>query len=156
LAAGDSTIETFTWDTTGATIGDHTIQAEAILTGDEDLSNNAMTATINVYEQGQQSDMWVSGISWRIKRAGPNTFLYHKVTVMSNDGPVSSAIVYSTLSGPSGSWYFSGSTDSNGQKEFSLKGASSGTYTAMVTDITHASYTYNSDLDVGNPSSYTV
>jgi hypothetical protein len=75
---------------------------------------------------------------------------------MSNDGPVSSAIVYSTLSGPGGPWYFSGSTDSNGQIEFSLRGASSGTYTATVTDITHASYIYNSGLDVGNPSSYTV
>jgi len=156
LAAGGSTIETFNWDTTGATIGVHTIKAEAILTGDEDLSNNAMTATVNVIEQGQQSDMWVSDISWRIKQAGPNTFLYHKVTVMSDDGPVSSAIVYSTLSGPGGTWYYSGSTDSNGQIEFSLKGASSGTYTATVTDITHVTYTYNSALDVDNPSSYTV
>ncbi len=156
LAAGGSTIETFTWDTTGATIDAHTIQAEAILTNDEDQSNNAMDATVNVYEQGQLSDMWVSEISWRIKQAGPNTFLYHKVTVMSDDGPVSSAIVYSTLSGPGGPWYYSGSTDSNGQIEFMLKGASSGTYTATVTDITHDSYTYNSELDVGNPSSYNV
>lgn len=156
LAAGGSNIETFTWDTTGATLGGHTIKAEVILTGDEDPSNNAMTSTINVNEQGQQSDMWVSDISWRIKQAGPNTFLYHKVTVMSNDGPVDNAIVYSTLSGPGGPWYYSGSTNSNGQIEFSLKGASSGTYTATVTDITHNIYTYNSGLDVGNPSSYTL
>jgi subtilisin family serine protease len=156
LAAGGSTVETFTWDTTGATLGDHTIKAEAILTGDEDLSNNAMTATITVNEQGQQSDMWVSDISWRIKQAGPNTFLYHTVTVMSNDGPVSSATVYSTLDGPGGTWYYSGSTDSNGQIEFSLRGAGSGKYTATVTDISHASYTYNSALDMDNPSTYTV
>jgi hypothetical protein len=156
LTTGGSTIETFNWDTTGATIGDHLIKVEAILEGDEDLSNNVMTATINVYEQGQQSDMWVSDISWRIKQAGPNTFLYHTVNVMSNDGPVSSATVYSTLSGPSGPWYYSGSTDSNGQIEFSLRGASSGTYMATVTDITHTTYTYNSALDVDNPSSYNL
>jgi len=143
LNAGDSTIVTFTWDTTGEGLGDHVLEAAAnVVSGETETADNSMTTTVNVYEQGQQTDMWVSDISWRIKRAGPNVFLYHTVTVMSGDGPVSSATVSSTLDGPGGPWYFSGATDSNGEIEFRLKGASSGTYTATVTDITHASYRY--------------
>jgi len=155
---GKCVSQRFTWDTTGKALGDHVLEATAsVVTGETETADNSMTTTVNVYEQGQQADMWVSDISWRIKRAGPNVFLYHTVTVMSNDGPVSSATVYSTLTGPDGTWYYSGSTDnSNGQVEFSLKGASSGTYTAEVTDINHASYTYNPSLDVDNPSTYTV
>jgi len=157
LADGAFSVESFIWDTdtSGATLGDHIIKAEeSAVTGEEDLADNSMTTTVNVYVQGQQTDMWVSDISWRIKQAGPNTFLYHTVTIMSNDGPVSSATVDSTLTGPDGTWYYSGSTDRNGQVEFSLKGASSGTYTAEVTDINHASYTYNPSLDADNPSTY--
>ncbi len=155
LSAGGSTMVTFTWDTTGEALGDHVLEATAIVVdGETETADNSMTTIVNVYEQGQQTDMWVSDISWRIKQAGPNTFLYHTVTIMSNDGPVSSATVYSTLTGPDGTWYYSGSTDRNGQVEFSLKGASSGTYTAKVTDINHASYTYNPSLDVGSPSTY--
>ncbi len=68
LAAGGSTIETFKWDTTGATIVVHTIKAEAILTGDEDPSNNAMTATIEVKEPG--SEVMVTAINPNTMQAG--------------------------------------------------------------------------------------
>lgn len=68
LNAGGSTIETFTWDTTGATIGVHTIKAEAILTGDEDPSNNAMTDTIEVKEPG--SEIIVTAIDPNTMQAG--------------------------------------------------------------------------------------
>jgi subtilisin family serine protease len=60
LAVGGSTVESFIWDTTGATLGVHTIKAEAILTGDQDTSNNAKTGTIEVKEPG--SEVIVSAI----------------------------------------------------------------------------------------------
>jgi len=123
---------------------------------DDDGATDTTSQDVTVSSGSTGSDMWVSDISWRTKQAGPNTFLYYTVTVMSDDGPVSSATVYSTLTGPSSTWDFSGTTDSNGQIEFGLKGASAGTYTAEVTAITHSSYTYNEALDVDNPDSYTV
>ncbi len=156
LNAGASTVVTFMWDTTGEALVDHVLEATAsVVEGETETADNSMATKVKVYKQGQQTDMWVSGISWRIKQAGPNTFLYYTVTIMSNDGAVSSATVYSTLTGPDGTWHYSGLTDSNGQVEFSLKGASSGTYIAEVTDINHASYMYNPSLDEGNPSTYT-
>jgi subtilisin family serine protease len=68
LAAGGSTVETFTWGTTGATIGIHTIKAEALLTGDENPSNNAMATTIDVKEPG--SEVIVTDINPNTMQAG--------------------------------------------------------------------------------------
>ncbi len=68
LAAGGSTVETFTWDTTGATIGLHTIKAEAILASDEYPENNAMTTTIEVKEPG--SEVIVTAIDPNTMQAG--------------------------------------------------------------------------------------
>jgi len=138
---------------TYASDGTYTVSLTVI---DNDGATDSTFQSVTVTGGGTGSDMWVSGISWRTKSAGRNLFLYHKITVMSDDGPVSSATVDSTLSGPGGPWYFPGITDSNGQVEFSLKTSSSGSYTAFVTDITHASYTYNLARDIGNPSTYNL
>jgi minor extracellular protease Epr len=158
LAAGASTVVTFTWDTTGKTLGSHVLEAAAsVVPGEENTADNIKTTTVNIYEQTPAEDMWVQGISWSKKVAGPNRFLYHTVTITSNNGPVSGATVSSTLTLEGGSSYtFSGTTDSNGAVTFSLKGASLGTYTALVTSVTHSSYTYNAAKDVGNPSTYTL
>jgi parallel beta-helix repeat protein len=50
LAAGASTTVSFSWDTTNATVGDHTLEAEAVLLTDEDTADNSMTATVTVKE----------------------------------------------------------------------------------------------------------
>ena len=68
LAAGASSVESFTWDTTGANTGMHTIKAEAILTGDEYPENNAMTTTIEVKEPGP--GVTVTGIDPNTMQAG--------------------------------------------------------------------------------------
>ena len=163
----DGSISSWSWDfgdsaTSTVQNPSHTYSSDGTYTvtltvTDDDGATDTTTQDVTVSSGGTGgTDMWVSGISWRTKQAGPNTFLYYTVTVMSDEGPVSSATVQSTLTGPDGSWSFSGATDSNGEIEFSLKGASSGIYTAEVTGITHSSYTYNPDKDVDNPSSYTV
>ena len=159
LDAGSSTAVTFYWDTTNETLGDHILEAVAsVVPGETETEDNSMTTTVNVYEQGQQDDMYVSDISWSIKIAGPNIFLYHTVTVMDEYGAlVSGATVYSTLtSDVGGPWYFSGTTDANGQVRFTLGKAKPGDYTAEVTSILHSIYTYNPALDVDNPSYYTL
>jgi len=159
LGAGSSTVVTFYWDTTNEELGDHILEAAAsVVPGEEDIADNSMTTTVNVYEQGQQEYMYVSDISWSFKNAGPNKFLYHTITVKGESGAlVSGATVYSTLTlTGGGSWDFSGITGENGQVTFTLKKAGSGAYTAEVTDITHSTYVYDPLMDVGNPSEYTL
>jgi len=157
LAIGESKEITFSWDTTGEELGDHILEAVASqVTGETETTDNSMTKTVNVYEQGT-GGMYVSDITWSYKIAGRNNFLYHTVTVKEESGAlVSDAIVYSTLtSDVGGPWYFSGTTDANGQVKFTLK-TQPGDYIAEVTNIVHSVYTYNPALDVDNPSSYTL
>ena len=77
---------------------------------------------------------------------------------MSDSGPVSDATVYSTLThnNTGNNWTFSRTTDTNGQVKFTLGKAPLGNYTALVTDITHATYTHNPAMDVNNPGYYTL
>ncbi len=159
LDAGSSTVVTFYWDTTNEALGDHILEAAAsVVPGETETEDNSMTTTVNVYEEGQQDDMYVSDISWSVKNAGPNKFLYHTITVKEESGAlVSGATVYSTLTlTGGGSWDFSGITGENGQVIFTLKKANSGDYMAEVTDITHSIYVYNPLMDVDNPSYYTL
>jgi subtilisin family serine protease len=158
LAKGESTIVTFSWDTTSEALGDHILEAAAsVVPGETETADNSMTTTVNVYVQGTDG-MYVYDISWSVKNAGPNKFLYHTVTVKAETGVlVSDATVYSTLTlAGGGSWEFSGITDANGQVKFTLNKAKTGDYTAHVTNIVHSAYTYNSALDVDNPDYYTL
>ncbi len=51
LDAGDSTLVSFNWDTTGASIDDHILEAEAIaVTGETDTADNSRTTTVTVKE----------------------------------------------------------------------------------------------------------
>jgi len=51
LAAGAPTTLSFTWDTTGATTGDHVLEAVAsTVTGETDTADNSLTATVTVKE----------------------------------------------------------------------------------------------------------
>lgn len=159
LAAGASTVVTFTWNTAGETLGDHILEAAAsVVPGETDISDNTKTTTVTIYEQTANGDMWVAGISWSVKVAGPNRFLYHTVSIVSDDGPVSGATVHSTLTyiSTGSTFIFSGTTDSNGVIKFTLKGASLGVYEAFVTDVSQSTYTYNAASDQGNPSTYTL
>jgi len=157
LAIDESAVITFSWDTSGEGVGDHILEATASqVSGETETADNSMTTTVNVYVQGTDG-MYVSDIAWSFKKAGPNNFLYHTVTVKEESGAlVRGATVYSTLtSNVGGPWYFSGTTDANGQVKFTLK-TKAGDYVAEVTNIVHSVYTYNPALDVENPSYYTL
>ncbi len=112
--------------------------------------------------------MYVWDISWSLSYRGRNALLSFTVTVKwdsdgdgvaeATDEVVSDATVYATLTNldTGDTWSFSDVTDANGQVTFSVFKAPSGNYEAKVTDITHATYTYDATLDVDNPDYYTI
>jgi len=127
------------------------------------------TADITVTSPPSPSaSMYVWDISWTLSYRGRNADLYFTVTVKwdsdgdgiaeSTDEVVSDATVYATLTNldTGDSWSFSDVTDANGQVTFNLFKAPSGNYEAKVTDITHATYTYDASMDVDNPDYYTI
>ncbi len=68
LVAGASQTLTFSWDTTGASLGDHTLTATHDLS-DDNAANNSMSATVTVSEEGVQ-EVNVTGISPDKMQAG--------------------------------------------------------------------------------------
>ncbi len=178
LAAGASVTLTYSWDTGSASTGDHTLTATHDFT-DDDASNDSKSTTVTVNEEsaGNDTDMYVWAIDFAQKDYGPGGSFHDLFTTVtihqdsdgdgvaeSDDNPVADATVAMTLRYDSdgdglfddGSWDFSGTTDSNGQVEFTLKRASTGTYQAEVTDVTHSTYNWNSSLDADNPDTYTL
>jgi len=98
--------------------------------------------------------MYVWDIAWNSQQRGPNYHLEITITVRwdsngdgtasDTDDPVSDATVAMTLTHEDGSsWDFSGTTNSAGQVAFKLIKAQPGTYTAEVTGLTHATFTWD-------------
>ena len=134
---------------------------------DGEYTNTSDTWSFSTRGEAPPGGMYVWDISWRIKIAGRNTFLYHTITVKwDSDGDgiaeeadefVSDATVFSlfTQNGTTNSWEFSGVTDTNGQVEFGAK-VTAGDFKAEVTGIVHSIYSYTPELDVDNPDYYTI
>ena len=97
---------------------------------------------------GSGGTMHVSAIDMDYSTAGPNRFIYTWVTIVDESGPVSDATVYLKTTLPDSTVSVSGLTGSDGTVTFKLKSRQSGTYTSEVTDVTHASLTYDSSLNV--------
>jgi hypothetical protein len=92
-----------------------------------------------------------------LKAAGPNNTCKAVVTIVDeNDNPVEGATVTGTFSGDA-SGSDSGVTDSSGEVLLSVlvvgKGAVS-TFTFCVDNVSHASYTYDSDANVEDCDTY--
>ena len=96
--------------------------------------------------------MVVDSIVFSYKVAGPNKFLYTTVKVLDGDGdPLGGVGVEMTLTwdGTSaGPWYFAGETALDGTVKFTLLKAPSGLYTATVSDLSLADYTWVPTKDV--------
>jgi len=109
---------------------------------------------------GNDMDIYVRSIDFTEKQAGKNTFLYVTVTISrDSDADGIAEESDSKVEGVSFSLYINGElwtdsryTDATGQVTFALRKAQAGTYVASVTDLTHSTYTWNSALDVENPS----
>jgi len=62
LGPGASTTVSFTWDTTGATLGDHTLDAAAApVTGETDIEDNSMSTVVPV--ESAKTDIAITAIS---------------------------------------------------------------------------------------------
>lgn len=155
LAVGASTTLTYSWDTGGASLGDHTLTASHNFT-DDNLANDSKTTTVSVTDAGGGT-MHVSAIDMRYSTAGPNYFIYTQVSVVDESGAASDATVYLTTTLPDGSTSSgSGTTGTDGIVTFKLKSRQTGTYTSEVTNVTHISLMYDAGANVETSETLTV
>ncbi|MGB2865769.1 MAG: S8 family serine peptidase [Sedimentisphaerales bacterium] len=142
------------WDTTGYTDGSYTVSAEATDTiGQTDGYSVSVTVDNST---PQTSTMYVWDIFMDYSTAGPNYFIYTSVTIVGEAGPVSDATVYLTTTLEESTDSTTGITGSDGTVTFKLKSRQTGTYTSEVTNVTHASLTYEPSLNVKTNFSLTV
>jgi C1A family cysteine protease len=94
--------------------------------------------------------MHVSAIDMSYSQAGKNYFVYTTVTMADESGAgVADATVSLEITIPGGSIASgSGATAADGTVSFSVKSKATGTYLSEVTDVTHASYTYDPGANV--------
>ena len=104
---------------------------------------------------GTGGKMHVDSIVLSLKSAGPNNTCKATVTIVDeNSGPVEGAAVTGTFSGDV-SGTDSGTTDSSGAAELSLKVRYAvSTFTFCVDNVTHTSYTYDSGANVETCHTY--
>ena len=151
LASGESTTITFGWDTTGATIGDHDLKAEADVVVDEtDTADNSMYTTVTV-EEAPDNLMHVSAIDMWHEKVGRNYKIYTKVTIVdSSDSAVEEATVSLNMISPTGGTASgSGDTGPDGTVTFvSEPTRLTGTYKSEVTDVVKSGWTYDPSANV--------
>ncbi len=170
LAAGESVVLTYSWDTSNASEGDHTLTASHNFS-DDDSTNDAKSTVVTV-STGDSSEMGVFDIRWSAKKHLEFTPNIRQDsdgdgTLGSGDDPVDGADVAATLTydsdgdgvfecgGDDDCWNFSATTNNDGDVKFKLLFAPSGDYKAEVTDLTHSSLTWDSALDEDNPDFFT-
>jgi len=154
----------FTWDTTGASIGDHTLKAEASAVGDEtDTADNSMTTTVTINEKTAYT-MHVASIDMVLstRTAGRNKFTKALATVTivdANDIQVEGATVYGYWSGATSDTDY-GVTDSAGKVTLvsdEVKNPPSGTtFTFTVDDVVKSGWTYDSASNIETSDSVIV
>lgn len=150
LAAGASTILTFSWDTGSASLGDHTLTASHDFADDDATTNDSKSTTVTVNEV-VANIMYVESIVFSSKVAGPNQFLYTTVKVVDGGGIALGGVrVEITLDWDKendgtidDSWNFAGDTGSDGTVEFTLLKTPNGYYTATVTGLTLTDCTWD-------------
>lgn len=159
LQAGVSTVVSFSWDTSGATIGNHTLTASHNFADDVN-TNDSKSTTVEVSEEpsSEEGTMHVSSIDMWAETKGINHFVYTQVSVVDGNGEaVPLAMVSLRMTLPDDTTALgSGETNSAGQVVFRLKSRQTGTYTSEVTDITKEGWTYNSKDNIETSESLEV
>jgi len=157
LSTGDPT----TWDwtfgdggTSTAQNPSHTYNSVGLYTVSLTVSNangsdsETKTDYISVFESG--GTVHVENMVIGRRKAGPNYFGTCTVTIYDNlNNPVSDATVYVTATGPTGGSY-NGVTGGDGTVYFETSGMKrpSGEWCFEVTDVTHATMTYDAGSNV--------
>jgi hypothetical protein len=116
---------------------------------DNDGASDTVTKDVTVSEGGGGT-LHVSAIDMYYTTGGPNYFVNTQVAVVDGAGsPVSDATLFVTTKLPDGSTSFdSGLTGSDGTVVIKMKTRQPGTYTSEVTNVTHASFSYDSSANV--------
>ncbi|MFH1338990.1 MAG: S8 family peptidase [Candidatus Omnitrophota bacterium] len=151
LNPGNSTIVSFDWDTTGVSIGDHILKAEAgVVSGETDTADNSMTSTVTIKEKSTAT-MHVGSIDMVLKSrtAGRNKFTKALATITiidASNNPIDGATVHGSWSGAT-SDTDSGITDTAGKvtlESDEVKNAPSRTtFTFTVKDVAKSGWNYN-------------
>ena len=112
---------------------------------DDDGAIDSISKDVTVSSGGGGGTMHVSAINMWYSTAGPNIFIYTQVTVVDeNSEPVSDATVHVTTTLPDSTTVSgSGLTGSDGIVIFKSKSRQTGTYRSEVTNVTHASLTWD-------------
>lgn len=142
------------WDTTTVSDGPHTVNARAT-----DSATNIGTDSNNVtVSNAAPTTMHVAAIDMWYTQQGPNNNVYTEVTIEdSSGGPVSNATVFLQMTLPDGSIATgSAATAGDGTVTFRVKSKQTGTYTSEVTNVTHATLTYNPADNVETSESLNV
>jgi subtilisin family serine protease len=164
----DGSLASYAWNfgdghtATGVT-ANHTYAADGTYTvtltvTDDEGATGTDAQPVSVSSGGTGGTMHVAGIGMWYTRAGANYIVYTRVTILDDaNAPVSGATVYLTTTLPSGSTASgSGVTGTDGSVTFNVKSKSTGTYTSEVTNVTHASLTYNPSANVETSESLPV
>lgn len=134
LDPGASQVLNFTWDTSSAGIGTHTLEAVAgQVTGETDVADNSLTTSVAVVDlKTMLLDVTTDLTSYSTGSVATIT-----VTTTDSNGAVSGAAVHLQIVTASGKIYaYDGTTGTNGKATFSLKikkPDGRGTYTATAT-----------------------
>jgi len=103
--------------------------------------------------------MAVRDIAWDSQKRGSSYTLETTVTIGQTGSPsvVADATVEMTLTDPTGAvQQLSGTTDATGQARFTVTRVAAGTYTAKVTNLTHATLAWDASQDQDTPVTFTI
>lgn len=137
LDSGASTTVSFSWSTTGASLGDHVLQAEAVLAGDEDTADNTGTATVTLTD-GTVTVYHVHNMGFDVNKKGPWYNLKATMTIKDADEATApeGVTVTGTISREGRTFNYNQTTNASGQVQFKLKTQLIETlYTVQVTDV---------------------
>jgi hypothetical protein len=143
LAAGASATLPFSWDTAGASLGDHILTASHDF-ADDDVANDSRSTTVMVTESGANIHVGDLDGSKDIKGKSGRWEVFITVTIHDEGhNPVASATVTGEWS-DAATGTVSGATGSDGTVTFSTGNLPGGTsVTFAVKNVTHATLTYD-------------